>query len=72
MKEFHPLNELVAMIDTAEDELTRLRAENERLREALETLSLCDGNSSNVASAEILATRVRRIARAALHQEQEK
>jgi hypothetical protein len=44
----------------------------EALEAALRELASCDGSSDNVANAEVLARRVRAIARAALAPEQRK
>jgi uncharacterized small protein (DUF1192 family) len=46
--------------------IRQLEAERDRLREALRALADIDGSSANVASAEVLASRVRNCARAAL------
>jgi chromosome segregation ATPase len=52
--------------DVLQQRIKTTEAERDRLREALRALADIDGSSANVASAEVLASRVRNCARAAL------
>ncbi len=66
------INLMCAERDNAQRRGDVLEAELALMREALTELSLCDGSPENVASAEILAARVRSVARAALQASTEK